>query len=89
MSAPRKLSPTAKEILATVLAFDGHCDGWGEIYSHCDPTKAGALEMRNFDRCSDALVKHGFLAQDDYGISLTDAGRAALTAAKALAKGGG
>lgn len=60
-------------------------DGWGDIFTHYDKARGtpSSLEMRNFDRSSDACIKRGWLRVEDNEISLTDAGRKILLSMKA------
>lgn len=78
------LSKRQIEMLSIVDELGG-ADGWGEIFSHYDttPHKAIPLEMKNFDRVSDSLVKRGLLSvdKDSNSIEITEAGRFALAVA--------
>lgn len=82
----QELTPAQLRLLRAVDACsspDSPAEGWGEIYTHYSskPGTPSSLEMRNFDRISDACEKKGLLRVAENEIDLTDAGRAALKAA--------
>jgi hypothetical protein len=70
----------ARACAAPFETAESPADGWGEVYTHFDRARGTptSLEMRNFDRTSDACVRLGWVQADDLGIRLTDKGCAAL-----------
>ncbi len=81
----KRVSDRQLEVLS-IIGEDG-ADGWGEVWTLYDSSNRHvALDFRNFDRVSDALLRHG-LVRHDNRIELTDAGRAALVAAGKLQQG--